>query len=47
MCICWCVTEVNHKMHGATIKTVLSVFTARYELNKYNSGYSLSSRSER
>jgi len=22
MCICWCVTEINYKMHGATIKTV-------------------------
>jgi len=20
MCICWCVTEINYKMHGATIK---------------------------
>jgi len=20
MCICWCVTEINYRMHGATIK---------------------------
>jgi len=20
MCICWCVTEINYKIHGATIK---------------------------
>ena len=22
MCICWCVTEINYRMNGATIKTV-------------------------
>jgi len=22
MCICWCVTSINYKMHGATINTV-------------------------
>jgi len=21
MCFCWCVTEINYKMHGATVKT--------------------------
>jgi len=20
MCICWCVTEINYKMHGKTLK---------------------------
>ena len=23
MCICWCVTEINYKMHGATIKKIM------------------------
>jgi len=23
MCICWRVTEINYKMHGATIKIVM------------------------
>ena len=31
MCICWCVTEINYKMHGTTIKKVfcfmLSLFS--------------------
>jgi len=22
MCLCWCVTEINYKMHGAAIKIV-------------------------
>jgi len=22
MCICWCVTEINYRMHGATMKVV-------------------------
>ena len=24
MCICWCVTEINYKMHGATIKIIFT-----------------------
>ena len=32
MCICWCVTEINYKMHGATVKIIswgnLKVYTA-------------------
>jgi len=26
MCICWCVTYINYKMHGATIKVLGKVF---------------------
>ena len=26
MCICWCVTEINYKMHGATIKMCSFIF---------------------
>jgi len=26
MCICWCVTEINYKTHGATIKILKSKF---------------------
>ena len=25
MCICWCVTYINYKMHGATMKKVVLV----------------------
>jgi len=25
MCICWCVTEINYKIHGATIKIITKV----------------------
>ena len=26
MCICWCVTEINYKMHSATIKVSSTCF---------------------
>ena len=35
MCICWCVTEINYKMHGATIKIQQGNFIS---LNFRNSG---------
>jgi len=25
MCICWCVTEIKYKMHGATIKIIIGI----------------------
>ena len=30
MCICWCVTEINYKIHGATINTSLCCFWYYY-----------------
>ena len=27
MSICWCVTYINYKMHGATIKIVFEYFS--------------------
>jgi len=26
MCICWCVTEINYRMHGATMEIVRPAF---------------------
>ena len=31
MCICWCVTEINYKMHDATIKIKDSHFQQHLE----------------
>ena len=33
MCFGWCVTEINYKMHGATIKTNLRVALSRVKLH--------------
>ena len=41
MCICWCVTEINYKMHVATIKIVklrLSYILLLAERRIYNKG---------
>ena len=29
MCICWCVTQINYKMHGATIKNVENLYGSK------------------
>ena len=33
MCICWCVTEINYKMHGAMIKVVHLMLKVAYSYN--------------
>jgi len=36
MCICWCVTEINYKMHGATImiNSGLFGFISRFKYDR-------------
>ena len=37
MCICWCFTEINYKMHGATIKIASSLLlVCRYVAATHN-----------
>ena len=45
MCICWCVTEINYRMYGGTIKKIneLSV-SIQWENLLFNGGLSSSSR---
>jgi len=35
MCICWCVTEINYKMQGATLKTQSVSFIKTIQLMLY------------
>ena len=34
MCICWCVTYIDYKMHGATIKKMDASFWSRVPSEK-------------
>ena len=30
MCICWCVTEINYRTHGATVKIITIMFSYKF-----------------
>jgi len=39
MCICWCVTEINYRMHGAMIKIVSQFIYFCMTLYMFQTGF--------